>query len=212
MLSSHFPLNIKENLGHSAHWSVGSLNPGVGWKPESSNTPSTPQNHKAKRVRHVMIMAKKRYSQASNQATFMELTNHQCNWDEAGLVALIPSSTQMLLIRMGRLLLRNLGSHLGRVMGNIDSYWIFVTHPVATFSLLQVLSNELLQCAQLLIMKRAFMISFIALLNQWLCLIMRTFYPEIPYNLMFEKCEFCGIWDFENVNFVKNEISEVWIL
>ena len=60
MLSSHFPLNIKENLGHSAHWSVGSLNPGVGWKPESSNTPSTPQNHKAKRVRHVMIMAKKK--------------------------------------------------------------------------------------------------------------------------------------------------------
>ena len=29
---------------------------------------------------------------------------------------------------------------------------------------------------------------------------------------MFEKCEFCEKWDFENVNFVKIEISELWIL
>ena len=33
-----------------------------------------------------------------------------------------------------------------------------------------------------------------------------TFYPEINKNLMFEKCEFCEKYDFENVNFVKNEI------
>ena len=60
-----------------------------------------------------------------------------------------------------------------------------------------------------------------------------TFYSEIPKNLMFEKCEFCEKWnfenvnfaknpkndkckfcekwDFENVNFVKNEISTLWI-
>ena len=30
-------------------------------------------------------------------------------------------------------------------------------------------------------------------------------------NLMFEKCEFCEKWDFENVNFVENEIFEMWI-
>ena len=40
----------------------------------------------------------------------------------------------------------------------------------------------------------------------------QLFYPEITKNLMFEKCEFCEKWDFENVNFVKNEISERWIL
>ena len=39
-----------------------------------------------------------------------------------------------------------------------------------------------------------------------------TFYPEITKNLMFEKCEFCEKWDFENMNFVKIEISELWIL
>jgi len=33
-----------------------------------------------------------------------------------------------------------------------------------------------------------------------------TFYPEIPWTLMFEKCEFCEKSHFENVNFVKNEI------
>ena len=32
-----------------------------------------------------------------------------------------------------------------------------------------------------------------------------TFYPEIPQNLMFEKCEFCEKRGFEIVNFVKNE-------
>ena len=32
-----------------------------------------------------------------------------------------------------------------------------------------------------------------------------TLYPEITKNLMFEKCEFREKWDFENVNFVKNE-------
>ena len=32
------------------------------------------------------------------------------------------------------------------------------------------------------------------------------FFPEITKNLMFEKCEFCEILDFENVNFVRNEI------
>jgi len=59
-------------------------------------------------------------------------------------------------------------------------------------------------------------------------------YPKITKNLMFEKCEFCVKWDFENVNFVekmriwncefcekwdseivifvKNEISKMWIL
>ena len=39
-----------------------------------------------------------------------------------------------------------------------------------------------------------------------------TFYPEITKNLMFEKCEFCKKCDFRNVNFEKNEISEMWIL
>ena len=39
-----------------------------------------------------------------------------------------------------------------------------------------------------------------------------TFYPEITKNLMFGNCEFCKKWDFENVNFVKIEISELWIL
>ena len=29
---------------------------------------------------------------------------------------------------------------------------------------------------------------------------------------MLEKCEFCEKWGFENMNFVKNEISEMWIL
>ena len=33
-----------------------------------------------------------------------------------------------------------------------------------------------------------------------------TFYPEVTKNFMFEKCEFCEKWDFENVNFVKSEI------
>ena len=32
-----------------------------------------------------------------------------------------------------------------------------------------------------------------------------TFYPEITKNLMFEKCEFYEKWDFEIVNFVKND-------
>ena len=36
-----------------------------------------------------------------------------------------------------------------------------------------------------------------------------TFDPEISKNLMLEKCEFCEKWDFENVNFVKNEILEM---
>ena len=36
-----------------------------------------------------------------------------------------------------------------------------------------------------------------------------TFYPEITKNLMFEKCEFCEKWGFENVNFVKNEILKM---
>ena len=53
-----------------------------------------------------------------------------------------------------------------------------------------------------------------------------TFYPEITKNLMFEKCEFCEKWVFENVNFVnfvkkwdfeivnfvKIEILKLWIL
>ena len=29
--------------------------------------------------------------------------------------------------------------------------------------------------------------------------------------MRFGKCEFCEKWDFENVNFVKNEISKMWI-
>ena len=29
---------------------------------------------------------------------------------------------------------------------------------------------------------------------------------------MLEKCELCEKWDFENVNFVKNEILKMWIL
>ena len=39
-----------------------------------------------------------------------------------------------------------------------------------------------------------------------------TFYPEIPLILIVLKCEFCEIWDFRNVNFVKIGISELWIL
>ena len=38
-----------------------------------------------------------------------------------------------------------------------------------------------------------------------------TFYPDIPYNLILEKCEFCEKWDFENVNFVKIVIVKMWI-
>ena len=38
-----------------------------------------------------------------------------------------------------------------------------------------------------------------------------TFYPKIPWNFMLEKCEFCEKWDFENANFVKNEILKLWI-
>ena len=34
----------------------------------------------------------------------------------------------------------------------------------------------------------------------------------ILWKLRFQKCEFCEKWDFKNVNFVKNEISERWIL
>ena len=33
---------------------------------------------------------------------------------------------------------------------------------------------------------------------------------EIIQNLMFEKCEFCEKWDFENVNFEKSEIFKTW--
>ena len=29
-----------------------------------------------------------------------------------------------------------------------------------------------------------------------------TFYPKIPKNLILEKCDFCEIWYFTNVNFV----------
>ena len=36
-----------------------------------------------------------------------------------------------------------------------------------------------------------------------------TFYPEITKNLMLEKCDFCEKWDFEIVNFVKNETSKL---
>ena len=36
-----------------------------------------------------------------------------------------------------------------------------------------------------------------------------TFYPEITETLMFEKCEFCEKRDFENVNFLKNEILKM---
>ena len=39
-----------------------------------------------------------------------------------------------------------------------------------------------------------------------------NFYPEITKNLMFEKCKFGEKWDFENVNFVKNETLQLWIL
>ena len=39
-----------------------------------------------------------------------------------------------------------------------------------------------------------------------------TFYLEIHKNLMFEKCEFCEKWDFDIVNFVKNETFKMWIL
>ena len=33
----------------------------------------------------------------------------------------------------------------------------------------------------------------------------------ILWKMRFRKCEFCKIWDFTNVNFVKSEISEMWI-
>ena len=39
-----------------------------------------------------------------------------------------------------------------------------------------------------------------------------TFYPKIPWNLMFEKGEFCENWYFYNVNFVKIEVFKMWIL
>ena len=39
-----------------------------------------------------------------------------------------------------------------------------------------------------------------------------TFHPEFPLILRFHKCEFCEKWEFTNVNFVENEISEMWIL
>ena len=39
-----------------------------------------------------------------------------------------------------------------------------------------------------------------------------TFYPEIPLILIIRKCEFFVKWDIRNVNFVKIEISEKWIL
>ena len=39
-----------------------------------------------------------------------------------------------------------------------------------------------------------------------------SFYPEIPLILIFQKCEFWENWYFRNVNFVKNEISKMWIL
>ena len=35
------------------------------------------------------------------------------------------------------------------------------------------------------------------------------FYPKIPMDLTFEKCEFCEKQDFESVNFVKNEILKM---
>ena len=34
----------------------------------------------------------------------------------------------------------------------------------------------------------------------------------ILWKMRFSKCEFWQKWDFENVNFVKNEILETWIL
>ena len=34
----------------------------------------------------------------------------------------------------------------------------------------------------------------------------------ILWKLRFQKSEFCGKWDFRNLNSVKNEISEMWIL
>ena len=34
----------------------------------------------------------------------------------------------------------------------------------------------------------------------------------ILWKMIFWKCEFCEKWDFESVNFVKNEILKVWIL
>ena len=56
----------------------------------------------------------------------------------------------------------------------------------------------------------------IQLMPLWLCFFTlgqkTTVYLEIPLNLMFQKCEFCEYWDFRNVNFVKIEISEMWIL
>ena len=35
---------------------------------------------------------------------------------------------------------------------------------------------------------------------------------RILWKMRFQNCEFCEKWDFRNVNFVKNEISEMWIL
>ena len=48
----------------------------------------------------------------------------------------------------------------------------------------------------------------------WLALLLTlgqkpTFNPEITKNLMFEKCELCEKWDFENVNFEKSEILKM---
>ena len=34
----------------------------------------------------------------------------------------------------------------------------------------------------------------------------------ILWKISFWKCEFCQKWDFENVNFVKNETLKLWIL
>ena len=38
------------------------------------------------------------------------------------------------------------------------------------------------------------------------------FDPNIAYDLMTEKCEFCQIWYFKNVIFVKIEVFKMWIL
>ena len=38
-----------------------------------------------------------------------------------------------------------------------------------------------------------------------------AFYPEIPNNLMFEKCKFCEKRATKNVNFVKCEILKMCI-
>ena len=34
----------------------------------------------------------------------------------------------------------------------------------------------------------------------------------ILFQIRFQNCEFCEKWDFRSVNFVKNVISEMWIL